>query len=128
MSTERQAMLIYGWTGSHYSIGLILSAFAEKHGIEENTEELVYEIGECYAELFNRNIKKGQCDLEIELRHGQDNDEDGMSYFGLACDELQDLSFDEIMTVQKIMKESFDKTMQGIEHEEPKFSNIVSWY
>lgn len=128
MSTERQAMLVYGWTGSHESIGLILSAFAEKHGIEEDSDELVYEIGESYSNLFDRNIKKGKYDLDIELRHGQDGGEDGMSYFGIACDSIYDLSFEDLVNVQRIMKDALDKTMQDVEHEEPKFSNLVSWF
>jgi hypothetical protein len=51
-----------------------------------------------------------------------------MSYFGIACDAIYDLSFEDLVNVQRIMKDALDKTMQDVEHEEPKFSNLVSWF
>lgn len=132
MSTERESILIYGWTGSEKSVGNALVPFAEANEIDGfEVNELGYEITESYSHLFQKSIRKYQKETgyNFEIVSGNNGSEDGEYYFGVKTEYISDMSFENMLIVMKAMKSILDETFNSnVFEEEPKYSNVISWY
>lgn len=131
MSTERSAVLIYGWTGSRKSVGEILKPFADENNIETDVEDIGYEIIEDNAHLLNNLIQKmqKQTGYNFEWVQGESNYEGGEYYFGIQTDYISDLSFEQFLSIMQSMKDILEANFKDIYlSESPKFSNVISWF
>jgi len=129
MSTERESILIVGWVGQLASMVDVFTPLADKLGLEVD-EDLVYNIGEDYDTIFNKEVSKNQLLVKngVELVHGTNGSESGSIYLGLVVN-VHGLSRGDFLAitteVSQIMMNIAEK--YNIETE-PRFYNVISWY
>lgn len=130
MSTEREAILVYGWVGTEDSVGEILKGFADKHSIEEDVGDLCYEISESYSHHFMTVAKKHTKGLkfEIDLVSGQDGYEGGSRYFGFKIDHIYNTDFEDLAKIVSSLNEAYKEIFNGLELEKPTLSTVIYWY
>lgn len=131
MSTERNAVLIYGWTGSRKSVGKILESFAKENNIETELEDIGYEIIEDNSHLLSNLIveMKKKTGYNFEWVQGESNYEGGEYYFGIQTDYISDLSFEQCLSIVQAMKDILEENFKNVHlSEQPKFSNVISWF
>lgn len=129
MSTERESILIVGWVGQLASMVDVLTPMADKLGLDVD-EDLVYNIGEDYGSLFNKEVSKNQLLIKngVELVHGTNGSESGSTYLGLVVN-VHGLSRGDFLAITADVSQiMMDIAAKYTIDTEPRFYNVISWY
>lgn len=129
MSTERESILIVGWVGQLASMVDVLTPMADKLGLDVD-EDLVYNIGEDYDSLFNKEVSKNQLLIKngVELVHGTNGSESGSTYLGLVVN-VHGLSRGDFLAITTDVSQIvMDIAAKYTIDTEPRFYNVISWY
>lgn len=129
MSTERKSILIVGWVGQLSSMVDVLTPLAEKLGLKVD-EHLVYNVGEDYDTIFNKEVSKNQLLVKngVELIHGTNGSESGSTYIGLVVN-VHGLSRGDFLTITTdVCQIMMDIAKKYNIDTEPRFYNVISWY
>lgn len=121
MSTERTPYLVCGWTGSMDEIENLLAPLNDGDKDLESALSVLDNFG-------MPAIKNSKYKDHFEYVYGQDSDESGLTYFGMAYKYAYDVPIDKMFNILKEMEGIMGLLAEHFKITRPTFHNVISWY
>lgn len=121
MSTEKTPYLVCGWTGSREEIENLIAPIVDG---EQDIEAALSTL----EDFGKPAIKNSKYTEHFEYTFGQDNDESGLTYFGMAYKYAYDIPLDKMINILKEMEGIMGMFSEHFKIERPTFHNVISWY